>query len=223
MLRPTCKDFRKKRSLSAFIVVPVNEGKALEHREMLRITSPKPEEFYLVPQPLNKTDFHLSYHRSGRFHWKLQKKYHVPSQSVADFSSAFHDYIAMQMFHGWIVALCFACSPDLSRQTLRKILGIIAPYIPLSNLDSDSACDHLFQDKRSTQPNASPRNPGVIPLYPIATAIALVEMIEKPGVLHTLNLTKTTEGFVFHRQGEGLGPSAQVDPEKIGTKHFVMF
>ena len=199
----------------------------LKHREMLRLVNPKPDEYYLIPRPLDKSDFHISYHRSGAFHWKLNRKLCFPKENRDDFSSAFFDYISMQSYFGWIVAHCLACDPKLERAVLREMLRIITPYVPIPGLDTDEACDDLFNRKRTTQKNRIVRPGTIIQRHPLASGLMLAEMKASRGTLHTLNITLTDDRVLrVHRRT--LNPHTSefefspVEMESIHEKLFVL-
>jgi len=204
----SCKEFTKKESIALFIKIPDPDEGVVKHREMIRIVNKKEGEFYLFPRPTDRADFHISYHRSGQFHWVLDNEHYFPAKSEEDFREAFRDYLTLQAAHGWIVAFCIASGPGVSRDSLRRMLQILSGYAPVPGLDSPEALDDIFERKRVTQPNPFKRMPDGMEPYPMASGVMLAELLRMPGQLHTVNCTITDEEeFVIHRR-EGTGSSS---------------
>jgi len=204
----SCKEFKKKKSLAFFIKIPDPDEGVVKHREMIRIVNKKEGEFYLFPRPTDRANFHISYHRSGQFHWVLDNEHHFPAKSEQDFREAFRDYLTLQAAHGWIVAFCIAGGPGVSRDSLRRMLQILSGYVPVPGLDSMEALNDVFERKRVTQPNPFKRMPDGMEPYPMASGVMLAELSGMPGQLHTVICTITAEEeFVIHRR-ENAGASS---------------
>lgn len=223
----SCKVFRKKNALAFFILIIDPDSGQLKHREMIRLVNPKADEYYLIPRPLDKSDFHISYHKSGAFHWKLNRILQLPKEREKDFRDAFCDYILMQSFFGWIVGYCIACDARLSKTALRSMLKILAPYIPIPGVDSEAACDDIYERKHVTKQNNAKSKDSPVQLYPLASGLALVELKEAIGILHTLNVSVTdNKEIIFHRRTPNGTISsfefAEVSKDKIQATHFVL-
>lgn len=195
----TCKQFRKKNAIAFYILILDRDSMDLKHREMLRIISQQNDEYYIIPRPLDKNNFHISYHKSGQFHWTLDQKYHFPLQQEHDFRIAFRDYLRIQARFGWIIGYCIACGPKVDKDTLRKMLDLLSRYITI-DCRSDEALNDIYKRKHVTQWNYVADHPERIQKSPLGTGIMLVELKQSPGTLHTLNCTLTQEEIiVLHR------------------------
>ena len=96
----SCKKFNKKKSLGFFILILDPETKERKHRELLRVVNKKEGEYYIIPRPMDQSGFHISYHKSGQFHWKIDKKHQLPKERERDFREAFLGYLRMQANFG---------------------------------------------------------------------------------------------------------------------------
>lgn len=223
----SCKEFKKKKSLAFFIKIPDPDEGVVKHREMIRIVNTKEGEFYLFPRPADHVDFHISYHRSGQFHWVLDIEHYLPAKSEQDFREAFCDYLTLQASHGWIVAFCISCGPGVSRDSLGRMLEILSGYVPVPGLDSVEALNDIFERKRVTQPNPFKRMPDGMESYPMASGIMLAEFRKMPGQLHTVSCTITAEEeFVIHRR-EDTGSSSddifnRISPDDVDRVYAIL-
>jgi len=222
----SCKKFQKPKALAFYILIPDPDSIELRHREMLRIVNPKVDEFYVIPRPLDKSDFHISYHRSGRFHWNLNKKYHFPKERKEDFCVAFSDYLRLQASFGWIVGFCFACGPKVSKGTLGKMLQILAEYIPV-DVSLKLALDDIYQRKHVTQWNPHIKAIANIKRIPMSAGIMLAELKDAPGTLHTINCILTSDrGLYYYRRVLNSQKNAfeikEIVQEDIERTHFVL-
>ena len=223
----SCKAFKKKKALAFFILILDRKTKELKHREMLRIVNPKGEEYYLIPRPLDKSDFHISYHESGAFHWKINKELHFPKEQEKDFGDAFHDYLGFQSVHGWIVGYCIAHGPGVDRASLEKMLKILAPYVPVPGLGSKEAIDDIFKRKHVTQWNRFIKVPNDIKDTPLALGVMLVELNDSIGILQTINCVITDQkNIMLLRRSPNPKNSTfelkHLSQEDIHKTHFVL-
>ncbi len=195
----SCKQFHKKNAIAFYILILDPDSKDLKHREMLRIVNQQNGEYYIIPRPLDKNDFHISYHKSGQFHWFLDQKYHFPLQQEHDFRIAFRDYLRIQAKFGWIIGYCVACGPKVEKDSLRKMLDLLSRYITV-DFRSDGALNDVFEGKHVTQWNYVADHPEHIRKSPLGTGIMLAELKQSSGTLHTLNCTLTLEEtLLLHR------------------------
>ncbi len=71
--QPPCERFNKKKAITCYLLnrSSLDLG-ILEHYEYCRVTNPTPGEYYVIPIATlqKKVTSHLSYHKSGVFHWK---------------------------------------------------------------------------------------------------------------------------------------------------------
>ena len=188
----SCKQFRKKNALAFYILIFDPKSKELRHREMLRIVNPHEDEYYIIPVPLHKTDFHISYHKSGQFHWVHDRKHHFPLKQEHDFRVAFRDYLGIQAMFGWIIGYCVACGPKVEKDSLKELLNLLSRYT-IIDFRSKEALDDIFQRRHVTQWNWVAFHPERIRQLPLATGIMLAELKQSPGTLHTLNCTITQD------------------------------
>lgn len=187
-----CKQFRKKNALAFYILIMDTDSMELKHREMLRIVN-NGKDFYMIPHPLRKIAFHLSYHKSGQFHWVYEDKHHFPMEQERDFRSAFSNYLRIQTYFGWIVGYCVSYGPQVDKATLRTMLDLLSRYTAI-DFRSEEALNDIFKRKHVTQWNSRIISNNVvywenISTAPFATGIMIAELKHSPGVLHTLNLT----------------------------------
>jgi hypothetical protein len=192
----SCKQFNKKNALAFYILIVDRDSMELKHREMLRIVN-NGEDYYIFPYPLKKISFHLSYHKSGEFHWVyedlvLRNKYHFPKEQERDFRTAFRDYLSIQSKFGWIVGYCVSYGPQVNKATLGKMLDLLTRYVVI-DFSTEEALNDIFNRKHITQwnPRIVSNNTILvenISFAPFAIGIAIAELIDNPGVLHTLNL-----------------------------------
>ena len=204
----SCKQFRKKNALAFYILIMDKDSMELKHREMLRIVN-NGEDYYIFPYPLNKMTFHLSYHKSGEFHWVYKDKHHFPTEQERDFRAAFRDYLSIQAKFGWIVGYCVSYGPQVNKATLRKMLDLLSRYVVI-DFRTEEALNDIFKRKHVTQwnPRIVSNNTihwGNISMAPFATGIMIAELIDNPGVLHTLNLAiaydeKTSKNTLLFRR-----------------------
>lgn len=195
----SCKKFNKKKSLGFFILILEPDTIELKHREMLRIVNPKDGEYYIIPRPLAKFDFHISYHKSGTFHWAVQTKHELPKEREEDFRTAFLSYMAMQATYGWIIGYCIAVGPKVKINVLRKMLQLLSGYVPIRGLDTHNACEDIYSRKHVSFRNEKINSHDDIKKIPMASGLMLVELKKSIGSLHTINVTRAEERFVYHR------------------------
>jgi hypothetical protein len=226
----SCKQFNKKKSIGFFIHIYDPDEDTVKPREMIRIQNRKEGEFYLFPRPLDHADFHISYHKTGEFHWKLDKEYHFPKEDERDFRVAFRDYLSIQAHTGWIFGYCIAVDRRVERRSLARMLQILSGYVPWGGLDSPEALDDIANRRHVTQPNPFVKVPEeVFSPVPAASGVLLAELKAEPGKLHTLNLTLTEEGVLLvHRRvnpkdaGEEPSGAGFLDKEDIEVAHVVL-
>ena len=226
----SCKKFNKKKSVGFFIHVYDPDEDTVKPREMLRIQNRKEGEFYLFPRPLDHADFHISYHRSGEFHWKMEQEHHFPEEDERDFRIAFRDYLAIQAQIGWIFGYCIAVDRRVERPTLARMLQIMSGYVPWGGLDSPEALDDIDRRRHVTKPNPFVKVPDEkFSPVPAASGVFLAEMKNSPGKLHTLNLTLVKEGEILvHRRVESSEDGGEqtdagfIDKGDIEAAHVVL-
>lgn len=185
-----CKNYKKKKSMSMFVLVKDRENDGLKHIEMLRVVNRKDGEFYVLPTPNSGYDLHLSYHKSGQFHMAFNREHRFFLDDERDLSGAFRDYLWTQFASGWIQGFCFSVHKSVSKQSLERMLKILTAYVFI-DLTSTAALADLFLKKRTTQfPPKPNRN---IQDYPLATGFMVVVLKTDPDMLRTLNFTLVSD------------------------------
>lgn len=127
-----CKTFEKKRSVTCYRLQLRTDPPRFHHVEMLRVVSPTPGEFYVLPiETLQKQDnTHYSYHRSGRFHWKLADGSRVvPAAGEADSRRASVLTQAVKHCTGQLDGYCIAKGRDVSDAMLTIMIQIMDGYV----------------------------------------------------------------------------------------------
>ena len=101
-------------------------------------------DIYLFPLVAFGNDFHLSYHKSGTFHWAFDGKHEVPVCGENDFNAAFKMMLRVNKNPGYCIRLGKALDVD----EIEKVLKIAEIYLPFefsvediaAKLDSDKFC-----------------------------------------------------------------------------------
>jgi hypothetical protein len=152
--RSLCKRFSKKKSLACYKLRFNQKLIAFEHYELYRITNPKVGEFYVFPIStlVKKTNRHLSYHKSGAFHWREDDgKKIVPLYGEADERGAEVHLQAQWYLAGQLDGYCLAVGPETSPESLRTMLSILDGYI-LPPVDSVANVDELMKRRNYMLP-----------------------------------------------------------------------
>ena len=223
----SCKEFKKKKSLGFFILTLDPETKELKHREIIRVVNPKEGEHYIIPRPLDKLDFHISYHKTGQFHWWINEKHQFPKERKEDFCAAFLQHLKLQSLFGWIIGYCIAYGPKVKKKSLKRMLEILAQYVPISGLGSQETCDYIYKRKHVTQWNHYIKSQKDIKEIPLASGLMLVELKESLGILHTINFTFTSDNkILYHRMNWNPKTSEfekkEISFGEIADSHFVL-
>ena len=127
-----CKKFRKKNSLACYKLRFNQKRSVFDHYELFRIISPKAGEYYVLPiEALQKKVIrHISYHRSGAFHWREESGERViPRDGEADERRASLLKQAISHLSYQLDGYCLAVGPRVSKDVLETMIGILDGYI----------------------------------------------------------------------------------------------
>ncbi|MFH1217776.1 MAG: hypothetical protein V1706_14875 [Pseudomonadota bacterium] len=128
-----CKTFNKKESITCYKLMYNHQTNKLDHYELYRINNRTPGEFYVLPiDTLQKqTNRHLSYHKSGAFHWRNQEDGNkvVPRDQEADERRASLLVQAMEHLSGRLLGYCISKGKNLSESQLESMVEIMDGYI----------------------------------------------------------------------------------------------
>ncbi len=152
--RSPCKTFKKKKSLACYKLLLNLERQAFDHYELFRIVNPKPGEFYVMSiEVLQKlTNHHISYHKSGAFHWRTESGGRVvPLDGESDKRRADLCDQAFKYFSYNLDGYCLATGPRVSIETLKTMLAILDGYI-LPPLALTVDVEYLYANKHITIP-----------------------------------------------------------------------
>jgi len=103
-----------------------------DHIENYRIHHPRKDDFYVVDgYALDlRTGDHISYHPSGRLHWKGKRgEPTTPAEGEADARRAALLNEAVSLICGEIDGYCIAAGPGLSLDSLATMVSILDGYI----------------------------------------------------------------------------------------------
>ena len=117
-------------------------GSQIGWKELLRIKSYN-EEVYIIPiVPESKEDFHVSHHRSGKFHWKMNGKSITPAFGELDMALALRSFL---QFRGCPIGI--RLRGNLEENQIKKGLEKLQVYLPFE-LDVNVCATTLFSKGR---------------------------------------------------------------------------
>lgn len=136
--QPRCKTFNKRKAITCYKLRWNPKDFMIEHHELYRISNETPGEYYVLPiDTLQKqTNRHLSYHRSGAFHWRQENGSRIkPRDGEADERRASLLSQAIAHLSGRLHGYCVSRGrnvPDDSIDTMIEIMdGYIIPPLKL--------------------------------------------------------------------------------------------
>ena len=127
-----CKTFNKKKTITCYKLRSNFVTQSFDHYELYRINNRTPGEFYVFPiDTLQKqTNRHLSYHKSGVFHWRNEDGSKVvPRDHEADERRASLLLQAMGHLNFQLDGYCIAKGKKLSEDQIEQMVEIIDGYI----------------------------------------------------------------------------------------------
>jgi hypothetical protein len=134
-----CKTFNKRKAITCYKLRWDSQNCVFEHHELYRISNETPGEYYILPiETLQKqTKRHLSYHRSGAFHWREDDGSRVkPRDGEADQRRASLVCQAGAHLSGQLHGYCIARGRNVSDASIDYMIDIMDGYIipPLKSL-----------------------------------------------------------------------------------------
>ncbi len=137
------KDYDKRKSIGVFGCIR-SDFKCFEILR-LRIKGKVHEyEVYVIPIEAlqGRLDFHLSYHRSGKFHWAHNKKHMNPLHSESDYREAFKLYLRCK----FAPCFCLRKGKNLSDNEMNNLLCELTRHVPF-DFDVEEVLRNLKQKK----------------------------------------------------------------------------
>jgi hypothetical protein len=128
---PVCQTFSKKEAMACYKLL-LNAAGAFEHHELYRISSETPGEYYVFPiETLQKqVRRHLSYHRSGAFHWRQPDGSKIqPLDDEADERRASLLSQAMAHISGRLDGYCISKGRNVPDRALEVMIDIMDGYV----------------------------------------------------------------------------------------------
>ena len=144
-----CKTFNKRKSLACYHLKFDLSSKRFVHKEIFRVVNQTKREYYILPKETlqKKTNRHISYHKSGAFHWReADGKRIEPVEGEADARRALLITQATDHVHGGLDGYCIAKGRGLTEESMKVMLEILDGYIipPLSEI---GVLDTLLEKK----------------------------------------------------------------------------
>jgi len=133
------KDYNEKKAISIFCCIGFSFG--FKCPELLRATITGKDDVYVIPfTEYGLGDFHLSYHKSGRFHWTYEQTHTQPVCGETDFAAAFGVWLKVK--HP--LCFCFRKGKKLSDKEVVSLLQSLAQNFPF-NFDVQHASQNLMK------------------------------------------------------------------------------
>ena len=126
------KNYKEKKAVSLFCCLKFSFGAKCP--ELLRAVISKKGDVYIIPYVEYGSrgfsnfpgDFHLSHHKSGKFHWTTKKEHIEPVYGEKDFAAAFGLWLKLR--HP--PCFCFRRGSGLNEQEITSLLNRLAQNIP---------------------------------------------------------------------------------------------
>ena len=131
------KNYNKNKAISIFCCLRFSFG--FRCPELLRATITSEGEIYVIPySEYGIGDFHLSYHKSGRFHWGYDRTNVEPVCGETDFAAAFGLWLQFKQ----PLCFCFRKGRNLNDMEIVSLLQKLAENFPFT-FDKEKAYQHL--------------------------------------------------------------------------------
>lgn len=121
------KDYNKKKSIGVFGCIR-SDFKCFEILRLRIKGKGDGYEVYVIPIEAlqGKLDFHLSYHKSGKFHWAHNKKHINPLRGESDYCEPFTLYLRSK----FAPCFCLRKGKNLSDNEMNILLSKLTRYFP---------------------------------------------------------------------------------------------
>lgn len=120
------KKYNRKKTIGIFGCLNYSYG--LSCPEIISATIGSGGDIYIIPLiGYGIGDFHLSYHKSGKFHWVLNEKHIQPVQGEEDFAQAFNMWLKIKKPS----CFCFRRGRRLAETEIIQIVERLSQHFPI--------------------------------------------------------------------------------------------
>jgi len=143
------KKYIAKKAIGVFVCLYHSYGPSCP--ELLRVRISSEGDIYIIPHPESagksknvKTEFHISHHKSGDFHWAMDGKNVKPAFGESDYPAAFG--LVLKVRHP--PCFCFRRGKNLDAGEILVLVHCLAKYLPFK-INTEVACENLIRNNLS--------------------------------------------------------------------------
>jgi hypothetical protein len=137
------KKYNAKKAIGVFVCLSFSYGPRCP--ELLRARISAKGDIYVIPHTeyagksrSKNTEFHISHHKSGKFHWVWDGEHVHPAFGESDYPAAFGFALKVRQ----PPCFCFRRGKDLDVDEIAILVECLARYLPFK-IDTAIACQNL--------------------------------------------------------------------------------